>query len=308
MTHIRENFYSKLEQIREGEYATTKLGRMKRKVGRALGLGKHEARSRADAMSFSSHLDQQGSKESVHGKELQGQMKKSSEIAGRAAKRYLRISQGKKPFSVNEEGPSWLSKKNGGTWEGPSYLSKPDGTWPGPSYLSKKHGGTWDKKEKKKTVKKKLDEMKSSTLQSYIKKATESSSKSDLVHHYTGDEKARKNRNKRDSGLINARRKVGKPYGWDAGKPKVYATEEQLDELHGKGSLEKIRDIHQKKLNKANKNANDMTNDFDDAEKDKAMEKMPKTLKYSNEHDKYKVSRAKVDRANTLIRYRNKKK
>jgi hypothetical protein len=88
---------------------------------------------------------------------------------------------------------------------------------------------------------------------------------------------------------------------WQTGKM-------DLNELQGKGSLEKIRDVHQRKLNKANKNAGDMTNDYDDTEKDKAMEKMPKTLKYSNEYDKYKVSRAKVDRANTLIRHRNKKK
>jgi hypothetical protein len=100
---IKENFYSNLQQLREGSYATTKLGRVKRKVGRALGLGKKEARRRADDMGISSLMDRAGSKESVHGKELQDQMKKSADTTGRASKRYLRISQGKKPFGVNEE-------------------------------------------------------------------------------------------------------------------------------------------------------------------------------------------------------------
>ena len=73
----------------------------------------------------------------------------------------------------------------------------------------------------------------------------------------------------------------------------------QLDELKGKGSLEKIRDHYTKRRNKAKSNAEKIIGD----------EEFPlKTIHWNSEVGKHNAYGAKAERAKDLIRLRDKNK
>jgi hypothetical protein len=75
--------------------------------------------------------------------------------------------------------------------------------------------------------------------------------------------------------------------------------EEQLNELKGKGSLEKIRDYHTNRRDKAKSNAEKIIGD----------EEVPlKTIHWNSEVGKHNAYGAKAERAKNLIRLRDKKK
>lgn len=96
----------------------------------------------------------------------------------------------------------------------------------------------WKKKPKlpypKKAKEETINEVSKGLVKRYIEKANQDRDRADIVHHYTGDKKAQKKRNKRADGLQNAFRKMGKPLGWDSGKAKVLAKEETINEVSKK--------------------------------------------------------------------------
>lgn len=80
---------------------------------------------------------------------------------------------------------------------------------------------------------------------------------------------------------------------------KLQESREQLDELKGKGSLEKIRDHHMNRRDKAKSNAEKIIGD----------EEFPlKTIHWNSEVGKHNAYGAKAERAKDLIRLRDKKK
>ena len=80
---------------------------------------------------------------------------------------------------------------------------------------------------------------------------------------------------------------------------KLQESREQLDELKGKGSLEKIRDHYTKRRNKAKSNAEKIIGD----------EEFPlKTIHWNSEVGKHNAYGAKAERAKDLIRLRDKNK
>ena len=75
--------------------------------------------------------------------------------------------------------------------------------------------------------------------------------------------------------------------------------EEKVDELHGKGDLEKIKNYHTNRKNAANKNARNM---LDNTGPEST------TATFSGEMGKYDVAKANINRANKLIDRRDKNK